>query len=377
MELRKPIDLARANRNQSRLRGRAASRAFGRLACLVSMVALAGCGTEFGSSASREPIDSVAQASMSTTRTSPGPESPESPETPETPTTAWKSRLVLGSPEPGLVFEAPAKRSGELQNVSPLTLSVPSETTIAQTATAAAELFGDAIVEGRTSDAFELLPDLEQRRVGSAKKFEEILSRESTWLSSTVDPAQTAGGVVALLITQTPTIDEIRGVIAPASVVKIPAIKEAIGWRVSWEKRTVSQQFGASPDRLETAVLRWATNRQNQCPKKNRSSATTQSFESGNDPSLQPVPEGEYAGGLLGAVWLAEELCTVPGAVTISMTGDIYNLDDPQPLLDAYGGGAYQWARVVTLAAPHAMHVIAAPLGDQWVVVGISPVSSF
>ena len=292
-----------------------------------------------------------------------------------------ESRLVVGSPEPGLSFEAPvledppiAAVGDQLEVGAPLVTSVANATGIvADSARAAASSFGEAIVAGRVGDAFALLTETEQKRIGSAQKFEEILSRESPWLSSVVttlksepesEPEIADGAfanLVALRVTQTPSIDEIRGVVAPSAIVKLPTREDLGGWKVSWERRTVSQEFAALESRLSSDVLAWANTRQQNC------TTTEPSGES---------RAGEYAGGLLGAVWLADELCTVRGAATIATVGDIYNLDDPQSLLDAYGSGSYQWARVITMRAPHAMHVIAAPLNDRWIVVGIAPTSS-
>ncbi len=219
------------------------------------------------------------------------------------------------------------------------------------------------MVTGRIADAFTLLPDIEQERIGSATRFADILRRDPAWLSAAVDPkASDDRNVPALRVDQAPTIDEIRGVVGPSAVVKLPARKDASGWKVSWERRTTTQSYAAPENRLPGDVVSWATDRQKSCSPEGRSGTKTAA--------------GEYAGGLLGAVWLADSLCTTPGVVSVASVGDIYTLDDPQALLDAYGSGAYQWARVVTLAAPHQMHVITAPLGDRWVVVGLAPVPS-
>ena len=315
----------------------------------------------------------------------------------------------MGSPQPGLSFDAPIliatenrlqddASSGIIQSSEEHSAGV-SGAINAQSATAAAKSFGEAIVAGRVADAFLLLPELEQQRVGSANKFAEVLNRDATWLSSAIDrvknqsqnqgenqgenadgnAGENEGEIVALRVTQTPMIDEIRGVLAPSSVVKLPASKEASGWKVSWERRNVLQKFVAPRSRLKADVLRWAASRKQLCTAAVANSSTNKpgNDKDGKSTNSRVAAEGENSGGLLGAVWLADELCTVPGAVTISSVSDIYSLDDPQPLLDAYGSGVYQWARVVTLSAPHAMHVVTAPLGERWVVVGIAPVNSF
>ena len=275
--------------------------------------------------------------------------------------------MVLGSPEPGLSFPAPSKADLDSERNR---VAGPSTTRqgraapiVATSPSAAAAAFGDAVVSGRVEDAFTLLPDIEQERIGSATRFADILRRDPAWLSAAVDSkASDDRDVPALRVGQSATIDEIRGVVGPTAVVKLPARKDPSGWKVSWERRTVIQGYAAPENRVPGDVVSWATERQRNCSPEGRSGSKT--------------VDGEYAGGLLGAVWLANALCATPGAVTVASVGDIYTLDDPQALLDAYGSGAYQWARVVTLAAPHAMHVIAAPLDDRWVVVGLAAVPS-
>ena len=275
------------------------------------------------------------------------------------------SRLVVGSPEPGLSFTvSPTPSPVAATAAGPsLTARAPrSEITAARSANEAVAAFGTAIVEGRIADAFALLPENEQDRLGSATRFADLLNREPSWSASALDAANSEGDVVALRVTQTPSIDEIRGVVGPAAVIRLPARKDASGWKVSWERRAVNQVFAAPDERVVDDVLAWASARQQQCD-------TVPSPSAG-------ARAGEHSGGLLGALWLADELCAKPGAVTSTEVGDIYNLDDPQALLDAFGSDAYRWARVVTLASPHAMQVIAAPLADRWIVVGIAPVRS-
>ncbi len=309
----------------------------------------------------------VLSGCSSKTTTTPPPSLPLSASAPSTqPIEAvpGQSRLVTGAPEPGLSFTVPpADRTapGPEPVAGPSSRRSRAASASAASPTAAAAAFGDAVVTGRIVDAFALLPDIEQERIGSATRFADILSRDPAWLSAAVDADASEGpDAPTLRVDQAPTIDEIRGVVGPTAVVKLPARKDESGWKVSWERRTITQRYAAPEERLSDDVLAWSAARQNSCE------------SSGNQARKTPV--GEYGGGLLGAVWLAEALCTTPGAVAVESVGDIYTLDDPQALLDAYGSGAYQWARVVTLAAPHEMHVIAAPLADRWVVVGIAPI---
>ncbi len=57
------------------------------------------------------------------------------------------------------------------------------------------------------------------------------------------------------------------------------------------------------------------------------------------------------------------------GEVTIGTIGTLLDLDDPAPVLNAYGSAAADWARVVPLTAPVPMNVVLAPIGSDWKVV--------
>jgi hypothetical protein len=44
-----------------------------------------------------------------------------------------------------------------------------------------------------------------------------------------------------------------------------------------------------------------------------------------------------------------------------------------QPFLAAFGSAVHDWARVVTVDAPARLHVVVAPLGERWLVIGVLP----
>ena len=313
------------------------------VAVFVGVVCLAGCGGNAGPSAGTTDTRGARAVDDSPTASVP------------------QGRLVVGAPEPGLAFTVSSIDADSGFSGASSGPALPDATTgAAQNATEAVSAFGQAIVDGRPQDAFALLPEVEQTRIGSPTRFADVLSREPSWLSSSLDAAPSADGVASIRVVQTPVIDEIRGVVGSSALVALPVRKEPSGWKVSWERRSVTQQFDAAERQAEGDVIAWADARQKNC--------------SVPRSDLTAVPAGEHTGGLLGALWLTDQICTTPGPVSVVEVGDIYTLDDPQALLDAYGSGAYQWARVVTLAAPHAMHVIVAPLADRWVVVGIAPV---
>jgi hypothetical protein len=80
----------------------------------------------------------------------------------------------------------------------------------------------------------------------------------------------------------------------------------------------------------------------------------------------------EYDGNLLGTLGLAESICGAAGAATASV-GRLDSLPDPSAVLNGFGEQAAQWSRVVAIqnvAGASPLHVVLAPLGDHWVVIG-------
>jgi hypothetical protein len=265
-------------------------------------------------------------------------------------TTAVASRLVLGSPEPGLQFTV-KERPTNTQEASPVG-PVSSTPPTASSANDAALQFGEAIVDNRTEVAFALLTTDEQARLGSVARFRDSLSREAPWQAVSLEPSSGANAAL-LRVSLSPSIDEIRGVVPAAATVRLPVVNEVGAWRIRWERRQFTPTYVADERRLGDDVKAWAQARQRSCE--------------------GTRPDSEYSGGLVGIVGLADSLCSTKGEPVVADVGDIYRLDDPQPLLDAFGSASFDWARVVSLSAPTPMDVIAAPVGDRWLVVGVAP----
>ena len=119
------------------------------------------------------------------------------------------------------------------------------------------------------------------------------------------------------------------------------------GWRVDLEG-TEFEDVLPPDDSAPEAVLAWAGARQ-ECR-----------------------AEGEYDGSLLLSPTLAEGLCERGGRFTAEPAQRLAALADPAPVISAFGGEATDWARVVRIHGPRDLTVVTAPLGDTWVVVGVS-----
>lgn len=74
---------------------------------------------------------------------------------------------------------------------------------------------------------------------------------------------------------------------------------------------------------------------------------------------------------LLGSPGLADQLCGATGALDLGAPGTLVDGDRTLTLLDAFGPEVFAWARAVDVRAPVAMTVVAAPVGEVWLVVGV------
>jgi hypothetical protein len=123
--------------------------------------------------------------------------------------------------------------------------------------------------------------------------------------------------------------------------------QQGAGWRVSTTATQVEPLYpdasGAPP-----AALAWVAARQN-CQRGD-----------------------QYDGNLLGQPDLAPALCGVAGTPTAVTTNALESYSSPTTVLSAFGPESSVWARVVRVNGPATLDVIMAPLGDRWVVVGIS-----
>ena len=212
-----------------------------------------------------------------------------------------------------------------------------------------------AAMQGDADTAWGLVDRADQDRVGVKQRLiEQFRSSGFTAFKVRAAAPDSAGNTVTVDVTQTPRISDIDGVIAATATVTVPTVDEGTGFKVKWSRRGIEQHYPeATPaeDALVAAsVTAWATDRQN-C-------------------AAEPI--NEFPGGLIGVVGLADALCRSSGAPSISAVGDLDSLDEPQPVIEGFGGAALLWARVVKLSAPVKMSVVMAPRGNDWIVVAVS-----
>lgn len=75
-------------------------------------------------------------------------------------------------------------------------------------------------------------------------------------------------------------------------------------------------------------------------------------------------------GTVIGSPSLADALCGAGGTVTVGPVAPLDDLDSA-PFTTAFGGDALTWARVVPVTSPVELRAVLAPIGDDWIVVGV------
>ncbi len=191
----------------------------------------------------------------------------------------------------------------------------------------------------------------DQQRIGYVQRLVEEFNAAG-WTDFAVESSTL--DTVTVKVKQVPKISEIDGVIAEHAIVRVKTIAEDGGYRVLWSKRTTEQIFPEMSAienlAVQQSVTAWAKSRQ----------------------ACETQPSNQYSSGLVGVVGLADALCKTVGTPVIGEVQDLYGLDEPDPLFQAFGSSAASWARVVKISAPVAMSVVLAPTGKDWIVVAIA-----
>lgn len=257
----------------------------------------------------------------------------------------------LGQRVDGLDFAVPstapetatADRPPDVPAVSPIA---------AKSASGAVTAFLDHAIAGDFTVAWALLAPTDRARLaGPSALAEQFATGE--WRSYKTQESSGAEADVTVDVLQTPRINEIVGLISPTATVTLPTVVEDGSHFVRWTRRIVDQHYPERSEATDTAVrdavVRWAESRQ-ACAE----------------------PANEYANGLLGVVGLGDALCRTSGTKAAEEVGELDALDEPEPIIEGFGGSAIAWARVVTLEGPVPMRVVAAPVGNDWTVIGLA-----
>lgn len=160
------------------------------------------------------------------------------------------------------------------------------------------------------------------------------------------DAAQRSTRTVVGTVTLEPRLDEVSGFVPAEAEVDWRLVAEDGGWRIDIANSTL---YPVLPDEegAARAAMEWAQARQ-EC-----------------------TVAAEYPGSLLGTPVLGDQLCDIAGDFTAAPPaplGDVLTTE----VVAAFGPDATAWARTVALSGAADLTVVTAPLGDRWVVVGVT-----
>jgi hypothetical protein len=159
-----------------------------------------------------------------------------------------------------------------------------------------------------------------------------------------VDDAAPTGRVV-VDVRYRPGLDEVIGLVPGRARTAWTVRREGGGWLVDVGAVDIEPSYPSQRD-VRGVVRRWVDARQ-ACR-----------------------PAAEYAGGLVGRASLADGLCRTPGSLAIGPVTALAPADSAA-FVSAFGPPAASWARAVQLAGPVELTVVLAPVGDEWLVVGV------
>ena len=214
---------------------------------------------------------------------------------------------------------------------------------------AAVESFLIAEIAGDFEASFELLTQADQEAAGGvdgwvAEHYLVVPTIRGYRLIA--DTAEATRAEVSAGLTLQADLDQLVGLIPGDADATWVVVEEGDEWRVAFTQSRIEPVFlddGNAP----TAVAEWV--------------ATRQSCVTETDPDF----------ALLGFPTLADPLCGSTGSVSVSDPAPLEDAADAAPFLAAFGPEVGIWARVVEVQTPVAIRVVAAPVGDQWVVIGV------
>jgi hypothetical protein len=152
---------------------------------------------------------------------------------------------------------------------------------------------------------------------------------------------------VVTLVRFEPSLDQIQGLVAERARVTWATSDDGGSWGVDLASST-SEPLHPSDDAAPGAVRAWAEGHQ-EC-------GTPRTWD----------------GNLQGSPALAERLCGQEGTVEVGPALPLAPVD-AGPFLAAFGPDVGEWARVVAVTAPVELRAVVAPIGQEWLVIGVLP----
>ena len=218
---------------------------------------------------------------------------------------------------------------------------------------AAVQGFLDAEVEQDFASSFGFLSAATRSEYGSPEGWiashADVLPVVRDYEIEEVEDSDEPGGpteVVALL-TFEPSLDQVVGLVPERSRVTWVTTADGGTWGVDLQSSTFEPLYPPE-DEAPGAVRQWAEAHQD----------------------CGPAPS--WDGNLVGSPALAEGLCGTDGEVQVGNAVPLGSID-ASAVLTAFGPEAADWARVVPVTSPLELRAVVAPIGQQWLVIGVLP----
>jgi hypothetical protein len=256
---------------------------------------------------------------------------------------------VTKSPSPGLAFDA-----GTAKGTGPVSVDAVALPPVkgAPDPTAAVQAFLDAEIAKDFGASFAVLADADRTASAPVAQWAATHVDLPHYLSyQLVGPATVDGpkATVVADVAMQPGLDSVVGLRPAQARITWTVTQEQGGWRVALRRSRGEARY-ADASGAPAAARAWATGRQ-QC-------STT----------------GQFEGSLVGFPTIADALCHTTGAVSTPDAAEpLSAVGDASPVTSFFGPDAAAWAKVVRVDGPVPMRAVLAPVGDQWVVIGVFP----
>jgi hypothetical protein len=241
--------------------------------------------------------------------------------------------------------DEPAARAETPPATVPASAEAPLRSVSATSPEDAVRGFLTAEQAGDYEASYDFLSDTDRAGFGTAEG----------WVASHADYVPPVEGfeieaadaqTVVTLVRYTPSLDAVVGLV-PAQARVTWAVTEGQAFGIDLEL-TTAEALHPSDEGAPAAVLAWAEQRQ----------------------ACAPRPDGQWSGDLLGAPALAEALCAAAGTPAVGVPA-LLGPAEGAPFSATFGDEVAAWARVVPVDGPVPLRAVVAPLGDDWVVVGV------
>jgi hypothetical protein len=213
----------------------------------------------------------------------------------------------------------------------------------------AVELFLTAEIAGEFEASFEMLSQADQESAGGVEGWiaeHYLVVPTIRGFRFTADSADGTRAEISADLSLEPDLDQVVGLTPEKAASTWVLFEEAGDWKVAFEESRIEPVY-LDDEGAPAAVEEWAVRRQN-CE-----------------------PTTEWDASLLGFPSLAEAMCGSEGPVEAGEAVPLADAAESEPFLAAFGPEVGLWARVVPIDGEHPLRAVVAPIGDEWVVIGV------